>query len=238
MDYGYESYDTTLSGLLGGFTFLFIILGIIIIAAIVVGAIAYWKLFKKAGRKGWESIVPFYSYWVLVEIAGLNWWWFLLIISSNIVSILGLEDLEGIASLVNLFASFNCYYNIAKKFNKSKGYSICAGIFSFIFMLILGFSKKETYDMSAPVSKNGIFGSPEVPVNNNNSYQNNTSQQNNYSGMNNNNIEPASDNNSQNISNELNNTNSTSQESSFCGNCGTKLSSGTKFCPNCGKQIN
>ena len=49
------------------------------IAIVIVEIIGRWKLFKKAGRNGWESIVPFYSNWVYVEIAGLNWWYFLLV---------------------------------------------------------------------------------------------------------------------------------------------------------------
>ena len=42
--YGYDSYDSTLLGIFGGFTFLFVILGIIILAAARVGIIACWKL--------------------------------------------------------------------------------------------------------------------------------------------------------------------------------------------------
>lgn len=214
MDY---DYSTFLNTMIENFAGLFLILGILILAVSVVSIIACWKLYKKAGKEGWKCLVPFYSYWVLVEIAGLNWWWFLLIISSNVVSILGFEDLEGLADLVNLFASFNCYYNIAKKFNKSNGYAVCAGIFSFVFILIFAFSKDEVYDMNVHVSKNGIFGTPEE---HNNNYQNNNTS--------------VDNSNDQNISN---NSDSTKQEFVFCGNCGTKLASESRFCSSCGKEI-
>lgn len=244
--YGYDSYDSTLLGIFGGFTFLFVILGIILLAAAIVGIIACWKLYVKAGKKGWESIVPFYSYWVLIEIAGLNWWWFLLIIATNIVSLLGIDGLSSIASLVSTFASFNCYYNIAKKFNKTTGTAVCAGIFSFIFIMIFGFSKNEVYDLNAPVSKNGVFGPAEAPTNTNN-YQNNVQPQQNVNNMNT--VVPPVNNQPQvqqpqDVNVETTNTtqdaqpvdNNTSDvgEVSFCGNCGTKLANGVSFCPNCG----
>lgn len=212
MDY-YTDYDNLFSGLLGGMSVLLIILLIVLIALVVAMVIANWKMFKKAGKGGWECIVPVYSYWVLTEIAGLEWWWFLLAIVDSIVSLLGLEDLDALANLVSLFASFNIYYNIARKFNKNKSTAVCAGIFSGIFILIFGFSKNEVYNANIPVSKNGIFGTPEDSFNNNNNgyAQNNTTQ-----------------------STESVDINNVNQEYSFCRSCGTKLDKNIRFCPNCG----
>lgn len=208
--YGYNDFDSLYAVLGGGL----LILGILLIAIVVVGIVANWKLFKKAGKKGWECIVPFYSYWVLVEISGLNWWWFLLILADSIVELFSIDGLSSIANLVSLFASFNCYYNIAKRFGKSTGTSVCAGIFSFIFILIFGFSKNEVYNVSIPVSKNGVFGTPEVNTTNNESNQSTT-------------VVPPTN------STDANNY---TQNYSFCGSCGTKLDKDTRFCPNCGKE--
>lgn len=218
MNYGYESYDSALAGLAGGFTALFIILCILLLAVLIVGTIALWKLYKKAGKKGWESIVPFYGYYVLTEIAGLNWWWFLLVIADSIVSLVDVEELSSIANLVSLFASFNIYYNIAKRFGKTKGTSVCAGIFNFIFILIFGFSKKEVYDVNIPVSKNGIFGTPELTNSNVTNFVPNNEQ------------------NMTNTSQDNDNPSVTEEKVCFCGNCGTKLNGNIKFCPNCGKE--
>lgn len=197
----YTNYDfSSFFAILGGFAiFLFVLLLVFIVLTIV----ANWKMYKKAGKNGWECIVPVYGYWVLTEIAGLNWWWFLLAICDSVVSLLGLEQLDTIANLVSLFAGFNIYYNIAKRFKKSNGVSICAGIFSFIFIFIFGLSKNECYDGNIPVSKNGIFGTPEI--NSNNSKLNNDSN---------------------------------SDDHSYCGSCGAKVSKDAKFCPECGKEIN
>ena len=208
-----EDYST-LSGLVGGIAVFGIILIVLLIAFAVVLIIANWKMFRKGG---WECIVPVYGYWVLTEIAGLEWWWFLLAIADSILSILGIEYLAGVANLVSLFASFNIYYNIARRFNKDKGISVLAGIFSGIFILIFGFSKKEVYNSNIHVSKNGILGTPEGGFNNNNTGSN-------------------QDDNSQ--SSENGNLNNAQKDYSFCGNCGTKLDRDVKFCPNCGKENN
>lgn len=157
----YYDLDYLFSNLLGGgLIFLFLFILFISVALIVISVIAGWKLFKKAGKHGWEAIVPFYNSFVYVEISGLDWWWFLLMLAPNIVSIVN-DDLSGIASLVSLFATFNCFYNIAKKFKKDTAVSVCAGIFNFVFLLIFAFSKKEKYCKNVNVSKNGAFGKIE-----------------------------------------------------------------------------
>lgn len=53
----------------------------------VLEVIGKWKLFEKAGKKGWEAIIPYYSSWVLVEISGCEWWFFLIIMFSSIMSV-------------------------------------------------------------------------------------------------------------------------------------------------------
>ena len=122
MYYDYD-LDYLFSNFLGGgLIFLFLFILFISVALIVISVIAGWKLFKKAGKNGWEAIVPFYNSFVYVEISGLEWWWFLLMLAPNIVSIVN-DDLAGIASLVSLFATFNCFYNIAKKFKKDTAVS-------------------------------------------------------------------------------------------------------------------
>ena len=68
----YTNYDfSSIFAILGGFAiFLFFLL----LALMVLIIVANWKMYKKAGKNGWECIIPVYGYWVLTEIAGLNWW--------------------------------------------------------------------------------------------------------------------------------------------------------------------
>lgn len=49
-----------------------LVIFIVLYAAIAAGL---WKLFEKAGHKGWEGIVPIYNLWVLLKIVGRPWWW-------------------------------------------------------------------------------------------------------------------------------------------------------------------
>lgn len=52
--------------------------------------IGYWKLFEKAGRKGWEAIIPFYGAYVLVKLTGRPVWWFILLLVPIINIIMGI----------------------------------------------------------------------------------------------------------------------------------------------------
>ena len=54
-------------------TIISLILGIIAI-------VAMWKIFKKAGKPGWASIIPIYNSVVMFQICGMNPWLLLLAI--------------------------------------------------------------------------------------------------------------------------------------------------------------
>lgn len=136
-----------------------ILLLLIVLAVCVFQIIVTWKVYKKAGKQGWEAIIPFYSTWVLNEIAGLNWWWFLISISGVIINILGIPGLSQLASLASLLASINMSYNIAKKFNKDGGFFILLALVPVIGYAILAFNDSCKYDSSIEVSNNGFFNS-------------------------------------------------------------------------------
>ncbi len=40
----------------------------------IVGIIAMWRLFTKAGQPGWASLIPIYNTIVLLQIAGRSAW--------------------------------------------------------------------------------------------------------------------------------------------------------------------
>ena len=143
---------------------------ILIVALCIPVIIANWKLYKKAGKPGWASIVPFYSTWVLIEIAGLNWWYFLISILGSIEVSANNESFDLIITIGTYFINFLVYYNIAKKMKQNEVlYGILGAIVPFVPVLILGFSKSIEYDNSIEVSPNGIFGAPKTNNNNTNS---------------------------------------------------------------------
>ena len=141
---------TTLGGI-------FLVVLVILLAIFIPVIIAEWKFFKKAGKKGWEAIVPFYNTWTLIEIAGLNWWYFLISIGLSLASSY-MDDLSLVITLASYYINFIIYYNIAKKTKQNEILYGILGIFvPFVPMLILGFSKNITYDKNIEVSPNGVF---------------------------------------------------------------------------------
>ena len=74
MDYGYgygTSGVSTGSTLFGG---ILVIIYLISIIGSLLSLIAMWKIYTKAGKPGWASIVPIYNLVVLFEIVELEWW--------------------------------------------------------------------------------------------------------------------------------------------------------------------
>lgn len=230
--YGYNDYDAV-AGILGGIAIFGLIVTLIAVAVSVIQIIGMWKVFKKAGKGGWESLIPFYSNYVLIEISGLNWWWFLISLAPLILGFI--PGIGLLAALASLFALFNCYYNLSKKFNKDTGFAICLTLFTPICIPILGFSKNNIYN-NVYVSNNGVFGASGEDNNNYNSTNNNNY---NAQSVDNNTMTNTQEVQSHNDMNGMNNQNMVNvqpQQFSFCGNCGTKLDSNVRFCPNCGKE--
>ena len=160
-------YSNDFGGLLavlGGFLFLFVALAIAFLVVYIIGLV---KVFQKNGRAGWEAIIPFYNSWVLVEISGLAWWWFLIINAGLVFSILDIEGLTSLAGLVTLFGNFCCFYNLSKKLHKDVGFAVLTTLFSFIMIPVIGFSSQYQFDNNVKVSDVGPFGK-DVNSNNNN----------------------------------------------------------------------
>jgi signal peptidase I len=65
---------------------------IIISPFLLIISIGYWKLFEKAGRPGWEALIPLYSYYVMLKISGRPSWWmvWLLIPVLNVIFGIGI----------------------------------------------------------------------------------------------------------------------------------------------------
>lgn len=89
--------------------------------------ICSWTIYKKAGKSGWECIVPVYNMIVLLEIASLPpWYIFLMMIP-----------------FVNIYISIKIAINLTRNFGKSTNYAILYFFFPVIVNAILAFGKSE-----------------------------------------------------------------------------------------------
>lgn len=216
-DYG--SAGQLLGGFIGGILVFALIIFVIALAVAIIQLIGQWKIYKKAGKGGWEVLIPFYTNWVLVEIAGLKWYWFLGFFAPIVFQIIGLGFLGWIAYY---FLMFNISYNLSKRFNKGVGFAICTTLFTPICFAILGFSKNEIYDKNIPVSEHGVFKTSE------NTVQQQTSQ---LFCMYCGNKVNLNDKFCTSCGSKINVVKDT------CENCGEKIKPDDKFCTNCGKRL-
>ena len=148
MSYEYNYVQPSSDGIIDAFGMTFVIMWIIYIAVAIFQIVCVWKVYKKAGKDGWEAIVPYYNSWVLCEIAGVKWWFFLGMCASSICGILGLIALEPLAALAGIAFSFAVNYNIALKFGKDGvGYGIGLTLLPVVFYAILGFGDATFTDV-------------------------------------------------------------------------------------------
>ena len=136
----YTSADLATAGITGGLMVVYGILGCVIG---VLGIIAMWKIFTKAGKPGWAAIVPVYNMVVLYQIVGLNPLLLLILIGAIIPFV---NFLVMIAFFVlNIISSIT----LAKVFGKGTGFAAGLIFLPFIFQLILAFDKSEYVGVEA-----------------------------------------------------------------------------------------
>ena len=134
-DYGYTVSDPSVFTVLG--TILGAFLGIAIVISLVIGIlqiIGTWKVFTKAGQKGWKCLIPIYNVVILFRISGLSPW----IIFGYLAGIIPF-----IGWIVCLCITIYQCNSLAKAFGKDVGYTIGLLFLPTIFYMILGFGKAE-----------------------------------------------------------------------------------------------
>lgn len=131
--------------------------------------IASWRIFEKAGEKGWKALVPLYNMYLMFKIVGMKSWFWGMIALTFVVSIIttidgfvGLTSIKDvnvttfdfqshIVTFITLLVNFciNVYvltiYGLrtSKVFNHGIGYAIGLVLVPNVFWLILGFGKSK-----------------------------------------------------------------------------------------------
>ncbi len=119
-----ETYDAQQTGI---FFAIFAAMFIPFLIVWVITVVGMWKVFEKAGKPGWASIIPIYNTIVMLEIIGKPVWWLLLLIFPC-------------TSLVFAIWMINL---LSKSFGQSEGFTIGLIFVPFIFYPLLGFGNYQ-----------------------------------------------------------------------------------------------
>ncbi len=96
---------------------------IVWLAVVVLVIVGMWKVFTKAGKPGWASLIPIYNGVVLLEIVGRPIWWIILLL----------------IPCINIVVSIIVCIDLAKSFGKDALYGIGLAFLGIIFFPMLGF---------------------------------------------------------------------------------------------------
>ena len=162
----YRASSSSAAGLGAAFAALgvfVVILAIIGIAAAVLMLIGQYKMFKKAGRRGYEGLIPVHSTFVLFEIAGINPIWILGIVFGGLVSIIPILGSLAFA-VFTIFVKVWLNTRLAKAFGKTTGFGVLMFFFPYVMYPILGFGNAQYVGVNKVENKPGEDKSAQPPA--------------------------------------------------------------------------
>lgn len=128
--------------LVAGWILIFVaVISIFALAVGILVLVAQWKVYKKAGERGWASLIPFYSQYVLVKITWGNGWLFLLYL----------------IPIGNVIFAIVTTIKLAKVFGKGGGYAVGLIFLSFVFLPMLAFGNAEYQGPDEKKSRGAII---------------------------------------------------------------------------------
>ena len=137
--YAGTSYGvSTTSGLTGALAAMGLFFWILSMALSILMIMSLWKIFKKAGKPGWASIIPIYNIYIMCEIAEKEWWYVLL----------------SCVPFANIYAMIVLYNGMAKRFGKSGGFVAGMILLPVIFFPMLAFGKDAAIVNNQPNTSN------------------------------------------------------------------------------------
>jgi hypothetical protein len=129
------------------------------VAWYILQVVAYWKIFTKAGRPGWHSIIPFLNEWDRTDMSWnrtMAWVMIACMILGSILYSTGttvnedgvvvrtvVGNIGSIISLVGGIIAIISEYKLAKAFGKGFGFFLGLLFLNPIFKLILGFGDAQ-----------------------------------------------------------------------------------------------
>ena len=118
---------------------LFVVL--LYLALIVLLVASYWKIFTKAGKPGWASLIPIYSAIVMMEIIKKPLWWLLMLL----------------IPLVNIYFIIVMVNELSKSFGKTQGFTAGLILLPVVFYPMLAFGDATyIYDKMDELEEIGV----------------------------------------------------------------------------------
>jgi hypothetical protein len=111
---------------------LMVIIAIVFAISLALGAImiiSMWRLYTKAGRPGWASIVPFYNQIVMIKIIGRPLWWFAMMF----------------VPFANIVFSVMIMLEFVKSYGKDTWFGVASLFFPYVIFPIMAFDKNIRY---------------------------------------------------------------------------------------------
>lgn len=131
----------------------------------IIAIIAWWKIFTKAGEKGWKILIPFYNIYIMYKLFWKPAIFVILIIlyaltaAGSIAASYGLTAaflygggsaaftvgllLVVVCSIIALILNIIFYYKLSKSFGHGAGYTVGLIFLNVIFLLILAFGSSR-----------------------------------------------------------------------------------------------
>lgn len=99
------------------------IVGILYLAVVILMIASMWKIFEKAGKPGWASIVPIYNFIVMLEIVRKPVWWIILML----------------IPFVNIIFAIIVVHRFSRSFGQGAGFTVGLILLGLIFYPMLAF---------------------------------------------------------------------------------------------------
>lgn len=145
----------------------------ILVAYEILLIVSYWKLYNKAGEKGWKAIIPFYNEFIRYK---LTWkksiFWILLVlgvVSGVLSNLVSSNQITGVASVVVVLVALALCIafivisivgevKLAKAYGKGGGFAVILILTSLVAldwipMLVLAFGKSKYVGSWKPAKK-------------------------------------------------------------------------------------
>lgn len=128
------------------------LIAIIALVFYVLIVVAHWKIFTKAGQRGWASIIPILNLFVLVKLVKRPMWWAVVITIGLIVggapsdAATVIQVVTAVIALAAAILLIITLFDLSKAFGHGVGFGLGLVFLSVIFALILGYGS-STYQL-------------------------------------------------------------------------------------------